>query len=482
LAKQVTDQPSHSGLGEVLPSKPELGRLIRKTSKINVVEARRHLDEAKEELGQKQQAWRTATGSVKKKKTEPISADFNTLLEEAQKAIAKTEFAAAEEALTKARKVGAPKEELQSYYAQLGLIAYDHGRMEEALRAYLVTRDLSPETVEGWFNCALVYQKMGQLDEAVTSYEEAVRIAPDNSKSWCNLGAVRFERGEYPGAEKALRRALELKPDYARAWDNLGSTLGAMNRLDEAAEACQHAIRIQPSFHSAWFKLGVINFQQDNMVAAMEAFNLTGDNPDFFAYVLYYMSMIEARRGEIDEALQKMALARGADPTNDLESLALREIGAACSKFGRHSAAADFYAQITAKQPDDFSAWLSLGTSNHRAEKFEEARIAYKRALELHPDSPVIWHNLGLLASDQGNVMESRDCFQREVDLSPGDAKAWYDLGISLQQLGQEEESAAAFEQAEQLINTLAKRSSDLSAALSIVRRLNLGDRLLKTE
>jgi len=45
-----------------------------------------------------------------------------------------------------------------------------------------------------------------------------------------------------------------------------------------------------------------------------------------------------------------------------------------------------------------------------------------------------------------------------------------------------EEDSARAFEAAEGLVKTLSRRSSDLSAALSIVRRLNLGERVLKTE
>jgi len=258
--------------------------------------------------------------------------------------------------------------------------------------------------------------------------------------------------------------------------------LSALNRLPEAAEACQAAIRIQPSLHSAWFKFGVVNFQMDNFIVAQEAFNMTGDNPDFFAYVLYYFSMIEARRGELDQAMQKLSEARSADPANELEPSALKELGAAFTKIGRNATAADFYSQITAKRPDDFSAWLALGTALHRAEQIDGARDAYLYATELQPENPVPWHNLGLLASDQGDHLASRDYFQREVELSPEDAKAWYDLGVSLQALGQEDESADAFERAEKLVKSLSRRSSDLSAALSIVRRLNLGERVLKTE
>jgi tetratricopeptide (TPR) repeat protein len=479
VAREMTGQSGHSGLNEAVPSKPEVSGLLRKTSKLaNVVDTRTDLDEAAGELGRKQEVWRQ-TGQVKQT---VAAAAFQEPLGRVQGLISQTDFAGAAAALDTARKAGAPKEELQAYYAQLGLTAYDHGRMEEALNAFLNMRDLGPEAIEGWFNCGLVYQKMGRLEEALASYQEAVRIMPGNAKTWCNLSSVWFERGDHAEAERAARRSLELRVDYARAWDNLASALSAMNRLPEAAEACHQAIRIQPGLHSAWFKFGVVNFQLDNLVMATEAFNMTGDNPDFFAYVLYYLAMIEARRGELDLAVEKLEQARAVDPDNELESTTVKEIAIALTKAGDHGAAADFYGQITQKRPEDFSSWLALGTALHRAERIDRAREAYFRATELSPDNPLPWHNLGLLASDLGQREESRKCFQREVELAPDDAKAWYDLGVSLEALGMEEESTRAFEQAEALVKTLAHRSSDLSAALSIVRRLNLSGRVLKTE
>ena len=79
----------------------------------------------------------------------------------AQNFLSQTDFKRAAAALDEAQKAGAPKEELQAYYAQLGLTAYDHSRFEEALIAFLQMRDLSPEAIEGWFNCGLVYPENG---------------------------------------------------------------------------------------------------------------------------------------------------------------------------------------------------------------------------------------------------------------------------------------------------------------------------------
>ena len=184
----------------------------------------------------------------------------------------------------------------------------------------------------------------------MAAYQEAARLAPENSKTWCNLSAVWFERGDFEQAEKAARRTLELKPDYARAWDNLASALSAMNRLEEAADACQHAIRIQTALHSAWFKFGVVNFQLNNMFVATEAFNMTGENADFFPYVLYYSSMIESRRGDLELAVENSSRREvgrseqraGADPDQGTRDRLH-------AKNGNNSEAADCYAEITQK-------------------------------------------------------------------------------------------------------------------------------------
>jgi tetratricopeptide (TPR) repeat protein len=478
IAREVTVKSAHSGIDEAQSPRHEVDEVLRKTSKLShVVEARTQLDESTDELGRKQEDLRKTA-----KLHEAPPANYEGVLIRAQGFLAHADFARACASLDEAKRAGAPKEELQAIYAQVGLAAFDRGKMEAALEAFLRVRDLGPEGVEGWFNCGLVYQKMGRLDDALASYHQALEIAPDNPKTWCNLSSVWFEKGDPAESEKAARKCLQLKVDYARAWDNLASALGALNRLPEAANACQQAIRIQPALHSAWFKFGVINYQLDNMVMAAEAFGMAQENPAFHDYVLYYFCMVEARRGELEAAMEKLQEARAAGPDNELESAAVKEIAAAYTKAGDYQRAADLFSQTTKKHPNDFSAWLALGTALHRAGKQAGAREAYLRATELRPENPLAWHNLGLLASDQNKHEEARHYFQREVELAPEDAKAWYDLGVALEKLGRDDEAGEAFAHAEGLVKSLSRRSSDLSAALSIVRRLNLTGRVLKTE
>jgi tetratricopeptide (TPR) repeat protein len=471
VADEASESSGHSGLETAGLPQPNFGELLRNTARLpDLAEARGHLNETAGQLTRKHEIARQAA----------TPAQVQAALDDIEHLIARSNFVGAASALEAARNAGMMPEKLQSLYAQLGLVTFDRDRTDDALAAFIQLRDLNPEAVEGWFNCGLVYKKMGRLDEALESFQQAQKIAPDNAKTWCNLSAVWFEKRNFEEAEKTARAALELKGDYARAWDGLASVLSATDRLTEAAAAAQQAIRLQPSLHSAWFKYGVINFQLDELLLASEAFEMTAGNPHFFNYVVYYQAMIEARRGELELAVEKFEDARGADPENELRPAATKEIASAYAKAGDHATSADFFTKVTELVPGDFSAWLALGTARHRQEKLGEAQQAYLRATELDPLNPVPWHNLGLLASDQRKPEEAWMYFQREVQLAPNDAKAWYDLGVVLRTLGREVESAEAFEQAEGLVKSLARRSNDLSAALSIVRRLGLSGRVLK--
>jgi tetratricopeptide (TPR) repeat protein len=399
--------------------KPDVGKVIfSTTTKLHRVDTRMQLNAATGALERRQEARRKTqslnVGAARQR-------DFTDAFAQVQGFVANSSFADAFSALADLVRAGAPVDEVQTCYAQLGLAAFEHNRLADALAAYLKMRDMTPQSVEGWYNCGLVYHKMGMSDEALDCYEEASRLDATNPRIWCNLSSIWFDRGDYEQAEKMARQALELRANYPRALDNLAATLSAVGRLQEAADVCQHAIRLQPNLHSAWFKLGVIKFQQEQFIPAMEAFNLTGDNPDFFPYVLYYLCMIDARRGRLDEAIQKLGDARAADPTNELETLALKEIGVLCTKLGHFQAAADAYGQILGIQPEDGSVWTAKGTAHHCLGQFVEAQEAYVQVTELEPENPGPWHNLGLLAADQNQHEQARDCFQREVELAPED-------------------------------------------------------------
>jgi tetratricopeptide (TPR) repeat protein len=82
--------------------------------------------------------------------------------------------------------------------------------------------------------------------------------------------------------------------------------------------------------------------------------------------------------------------------------------------------------------PDD---WWELGCDLETHEQ-EQARDAYRRALELAPRHPDAHLNLGRLLHEMGEVEAAKEHYRLALEARPRDATASYNLGVSLQDLG----------------------------------------------
>src|SRR5205823_5987843 len=78
----------------------------------------------------------------------------------------------------------------------------------------------------------------------------------------------------------------------------------------------------------------------------------------------------------------------------------------------------------------------------------DEARGAYRRALELDPDHADAHVNLGRLLVEAGRAEEAETHFRAAVADHPGHATAWFNLGIALEARRRLNDAVKAYEQA----------------------------------
>ncbi len=76
--------------------------------------------------------------------------------------------------------------------------------------------------------------------------------------------------------------------------------------------------------------------------------------------------------------------------------------------------------------------WFELGL-DLEATAPQEARDAYRRALELDPHHADAHVNLGRLLHEQGQIGAATEHYRRAVALQPDDATAHYNLGVALE-------------------------------------------------
>lgn len=120
-----------------------------------------------------------------------------------------------------ATRLAAPPPRLDLVHFNLGRLAQEAGRLEEATREYRLALTAAPEMFEAAMNLGVLAGRAGRYDEAAAWLAKATALEPGSDDAWANLGAAWLARGELDAAREALVRALGLNPEHVAARANL---------------------------------------------------------------------------------------------------------------------------------------------------------------------------------------------------------------------------------------------------------------------
>jgi serine/threonine-protein kinase len=172
------------------------------------------------------------------------------------------------------------------------------------------------------------------VDEAIDCYHKALKIAPKYTPAPYNLGIALMGKGKVDEAIECYRQAVELDPKYAEAHCNLGHALREQGRFAEALAALKRGDELGsqrpdwPYRSADWVKRCQVLLELDGKLAAV----LTGT-------------------ARPESAAQRL------------------EFAALCAHKKQHAAAARFYAEAFAEQPQ----LAAQETAGHR---YSAARLA----------------------------------------------------------------------------------------------------------
>lgn len=137
---------------------------------------------------------------------------------------------------------------------------------------------------------------------------------------------------------------------------------------------------------------------------------------------------------------------------------AVAELASRAAPLARQAARA----ARAAADPLDADEWYDLGF-DLEAVDLDEARDAYRRALELDPDHGDAHVNLGRLLQEGGDAAQAVAHYLLALERNPKHATAWYDLGIALEDLRRRPDAIRAYERAIVLDPKLADAHFNLS-------------------
>jgi tetratricopeptide (TPR) repeat protein/peroxiredoxin len=144
---------------------------------------------------------------------------------------------------------------LANSWNNLGLLATQEHRMDEAIRCFQEVLRLNPDHPIALINLGSAYRVIKNFDAARKTFERALEFTPTDPQANYGLGMVFAQTDDTKRAYEYLQRALKFRPGYPEALNNLGILYLRTDRVDEAVASFEECIRVAPAFDQSYLNL-----------------------------------------------------------------------------------------------------------------------------------------------------------------------------------------------------------------------------------
>jgi|GEM_PF-6866372 len=245
---------------------------------------------------------------------------------------------------------------------------------KEYLRKEIIS--LSPKSSYGYFCQGWILHNSKNYDLAVIQYKKALEIDPGFVEALVNIGVTFIQKKDvknYSESERFLLSALRKRKDFYIALYNLGLLYLEMKNYSEADKYFELAVNNNENCIEAYNNLVLVNMEMKNFERA-EKYALK-------AKKIFPKSKIVASNIGVIEAL------------NGNYELAVKLLNE----------------NITEER--SASTRMNIGVIYFRQEKYSEAKIHFKRAIQIDPNLYKAHLNLGLVYFYENDFFSAEKCF-----------------------------------------------------------------------
>ncbi len=168
----------------------------------------------------------------------------------------------------------------------LGCLLEEVGRYAEATRAFKLTSQLRPDSIEAHQKLADCAVALEQPEVALAHYKSILQAEPSNALAWNNMGGILQKMDQLEAASRCFQQAIQSAPRGGTHYSNLAVVLDAMGRKDEALLRARQAVVVEPAYAKGWCNLGAMLTEQDSLteagVALRKAIEIDHDYADAF--------------------------------------------------------------------------------------------------------------------------------------------------------------------------------------------------------
>ena len=124
----------------------------------------------------------------------------------------------------------------------LGMVAQEIGKEDEAIYYMNKIIELDPKFLGGYVNLGYLYQLKGDFQKSVNYLDHALQLDPNEALALNNRGYSKLKLGDLKGALADVKKSKKLYPGNAYAYRNLGLIHLSQSKNDEACKAFYEAL------------------------------------------------------------------------------------------------------------------------------------------------------------------------------------------------------------------------------------------------
>lgn len=124
----------------------------------------------------------------------------------------------------------------------------------------------------------------------------------------------------------------------------------------------------------------------------------------------------------------------------------LENLGNLYIKSENFEKAAAIY-EILTQNRNNYEYWFNLGMAYKNLQKWDNAKYAYLKSIELNPNAHKSYFNLAYIYSNENDPQSALECFKKVLEIQPDDWESAYFLGLAYMQNKNYKDGLECFEQ-----------------------------------
>lgn len=291
-----------------------------------------------------------------------------------------------------------------------------------------------------------LYRRQGKPDKAMGVYTQYLKAHPQSRLLDHEISSL--SSGANPGHKVAT--AAE---GAAEALFGVASSLRQQNANETALVFIRLALHLRPEFPTAQILLADLLEMQGRLKDANEIYAAIKPGSPFWWSSQIRIAMNKDELGETKESIRILNALAEKEPEEWGPLVNLGDILRRHDRFEEAVVAYDkAVKRVGTVGPRQWSLLYARGIALERSKIWPRAEKDFLKALELRPDQPYVLNYLGYSWVEKGlNLKQAEDMIRKAVNLRPNDGYIVDSLGWVLYQLGRYQEAVKELERAVEL-------------------------------